>query len=208
MSYFVYIHTTPNNKRYIGVTSRPVEMRWKYGKGYQRNRHFYNAIEKYGWDNIDHKVYEVNTKEEMFYLEKYLISYYQTNQKEYGYNKSTGGESGTSGIHLSEEQRRLISQRQKGRVYNGPKTRSESFKKKLSKFWTNMDPEMKEERIRKLVGGCNRANKERAKRVSVNGIIFNSKSEAATYIGKSIAWVNHVIKGDIKKTEYEINEVI
>lgn len=118
MSYFVYIHTTPNNKRYIGITTLPVEKRWKCGKGYQKNRHFYNAIQKYGWDNIDHKVFEVDTEPEMYYLEKYLISYYQTSDWNCGYNKSMGGEGGTLGCKLSDTTRQRMSDSFKGRKYS------------------------------------------------------------------------------------------
>ena len=54
----------------------------------------YRAILKWGWKNIKHKIYEVETESEMKYLEKYLIAYYQTTNPKYGYNISTGGESG------------------------------------------------------------------------------------------------------------------
>lgn len=50
--YTVYKHTCPNGKVYIGITKRNVEKRWLNGKGYERQPHFYNAILKYGGDNI------------------------------------------------------------------------------------------------------------------------------------------------------------
>ena len=31
----VYIHISPSNKYYVGITSREPELRWKNGKGYQ-----------------------------------------------------------------------------------------------------------------------------------------------------------------------------
>ena len=39
--YCVYMHTNKlNNKKYIGITCRSVEVRWNSGKGYKLNRHF------------------------------------------------------------------------------------------------------------------------------------------------------------------------
>lgn len=125
MSYYVYIHTCPNNKRYIGITTQKPEYRWKSGKGYG-NQTFGRAVHKYGWDNIDHKVFEVDTESEMYYLEKYLISYYQTTNRLYGYNKSTGGEIGPIGNKFTEEQRENLSKSLMGHII------SDETKKKIS----------------------------------------------------------------------------
>ena len=97
MSYYVYIHTCPNGKRYIGTTCRVPKRRWQGGYGYKTNKHFYRAIQKYTWDNINHQVFEVESESEMYYLERYLIAYYQTNKKGCGYNKSIGGEKSSFG---------------------------------------------------------------------------------------------------------------
>lgn len=94
MKYWVYIHTFPNGKKYVGLTTQKnINKRWLGGRGY-KGQVVYNPILKYGWRNIDHTVYQVDTKEEMEYLEKYLIAYYHTADRKYGYNVSTGGESG------------------------------------------------------------------------------------------------------------------
>lgn len=92
MKYYVYIHTTPSNKTYVGVTKRDPEKRWRNGDGYRSNQHFYNAIKKYGWNNISHEVIEVYSEERMYELEKLLISMLKSNDIRYGYNKSIGGE--------------------------------------------------------------------------------------------------------------------
>ena len=144
--FYVYIHTCPNEKKYVGITIRRPEYRWRKGNGYKSNKHFYRAIQKYGWDNIDHQVIEVDTENEMYYLEKYLIAYYQTNKNEFGYNKSSGGEVSSAGCHRLEEVRKKISESQKGRhlsieirhkmkgriPWNKGKTLSEETKKKIS----------------------------------------------------------------------------
>lgn len=55
-NYKVYIHIFPNKKVYIGMTCQEPKERWKRGKAYKENRHLYNAINKYGWENIEHKI--------------------------------------------------------------------------------------------------------------------------------------------------------
>ena len=95
MSFYVYVHKNKvNNKKYVGVTRLNLTTRWKNGKGYDHNKHLTLAVEKYGWDNFDHQVFEVDTESEMFYLEKYLITYYETTDPNKGYNHSIGGEGG------------------------------------------------------------------------------------------------------------------
>ena len=74
-NYMVYMHISPSNKRYIGITSMNDEnIRWQNGNGYKHNKHFYRAIEKYGWDNFQHIIIARNlTKEEACWLEIELI---------------------------------------------------------------------------------------------------------------------------------------
>ena len=44
------------------------ELRWGHnGYKYKDNNHFYRAIQKYGWDNIEHQVIEVESESEMYY---------------------------------------------------------------------------------------------------------------------------------------------
>ena len=114
------MHTCPNEKRYIGITSKNPFVRWgKNGIGYKaHNKHFYSAILKYGWDNIEHRIIASDvSKECACEIEKNLIKEYQTNNREFGYNKSTGGECSAEGIKrvLSEETKQKISKTQKGR---------------------------------------------------------------------------------------------
>lgn len=114
--YTVYMHICPNEKRYIGITSQRCEERWKRGKGYTNNRYFTNAIEKYGWDNIEHVIIKTDiSKEEACALEKQYIKLYDTTNREKGFNISTGGESSSEGFRHSEEAKRKISAANKGK---------------------------------------------------------------------------------------------
>lgn len=112
-NYTVYMHIFPNNKKYIGITSKKPKQRWESGTGYITQKLMNRAIQKYGWENIKHIIlYEILTKEEAEQKEVELIAYYKTNQKEYGYNIENGGNS--IGKH-SKETRLKISVANKGR---------------------------------------------------------------------------------------------
>ena len=117
MSYIVYVHVNKlNGKVYVGQTCRKPNERWRNGKGYINNVHFYRAIEKYGWDNFDHKIlYEGLTKEEADVKEIELIAFYDSTNYEKGYNQTIGGD-GTTGYKFTDEQRNAVSERQKGRL--------------------------------------------------------------------------------------------
>ena len=118
----VYVHIFSNNKLYFGITSKKLTARWENGAGYSKTHQsvMHNAIEKYGWENITHKVlYENLTKEEAQEIEKSLIKKYKTNCKKYGdgfgYNMTDGGE-GRLGVTHSKEARRKIAEANLGRT--------------------------------------------------------------------------------------------
>ena len=117
--FYVYIHTCPNGKKYVGLITTEPKKRWGLnGAKYKSNKHFYRAIQKYDWNNISHQVFEVDTLKEMYYLEKYLIAYYHSNDPKYGYNKSEGGEKGPTGCKRSPEVKQRISDKLKGHKYS------------------------------------------------------------------------------------------
>lgn len=103
--YTVYKLTAPNEKVYIGITSRKPEYRWNHGKGYYQNKHLYSAILRYGWDNFKHEIVaEKLTKEAACALERQLIAMHKSNDRNYGYNNSEGGESPNKGHKASQEE--------------------------------------------------------------------------------------------------------
>ena len=126
-SYCVYLHKNKiNNKVYVGQTKQsPPERRWgNNGIGYSKQTYFYNAIQKYGWDNFEHIILKENlTLEEADYWENYYINFYHSNDNKYGYNNRTGGHS----FLMNENVKKKISQANKGKVC------SEETKKKISK---------------------------------------------------------------------------
>ena len=104
--YTVYRHTCPNGKVYIGITRQSVKDRWRSGLGYKNNPHFFNAIKKYGWENIQHEVLAENlTKQEACDLERLLIFMSNSTDREFGYNSQSGGETGA--VHSKEVRKHL-----------------------------------------------------------------------------------------------------
>ena len=93
--YTVYCHINKiNGKVYVGLTSQPrVQDRWgKDGKGYQKCSYFWKAIQKYGWNNFEHIILEYGlTKEEANEKEKYYVTLYKANNRNFGYNLREGG---------------------------------------------------------------------------------------------------------------------
>ncbi len=134
MSYIVYKHTTPNNKVYIGITSRDFKVRCgKTGSQYKENRHFYSAIQKYGWDNIRHEIlFSGLTKGEACKKEIDLIALYDSSNPLKGYNNSTGGESSANGYRFTDEQRRKLSKTKKGHKGTRFGEHSKETKQKIS----------------------------------------------------------------------------
>lgn len=125
-SFCVYIHTTPSNKRYVGITSNKPESRWNEGRGYKCNPAFYNAILKYGWNNISHEIVADGLAEEKAKnMEIALISKYMTRSNKYGYNCTDGGD-GKTGYKVTEETKSKISAAHMG------KRLSDETKAKLS----------------------------------------------------------------------------
>lgn len=93
----IYKHTNIiNGKPYIGITSLKPSLRWRSnGEGYKHCRYFYNAIQKYGWDNFSHEIIETNlTKEDACKKEVEYIKLFNS-QIPNGYNIDEGGSSGS-----------------------------------------------------------------------------------------------------------------
>jgi len=91
-NYCVYKHTAPSGKVYIGITGQKPERRWRGGEGY-KGTPFYNAILKYGWENISHEVLANGlSKEEACEMEIEAIREHESQDRERGYNVLAGGD--------------------------------------------------------------------------------------------------------------------
>lgn len=107
--YVVYMHTNKiNNKKYIGITCQNPKNRWGGGSHYKKSTYFASAIQKYGWDNFLHEILFDNlTEYDAKQKEIELIAFYHTNEKQYGYNLTTGGQ-GTRGYHHTDESKKVM----------------------------------------------------------------------------------------------------
>ena len=111
--YTIYAHISPSNKMYIGITGcSDVARRWgANGVGYIKQKRFYRAIQKYGWDNFQHIILFSNVGETFaLFLEQELIKMFNTTNKDFGYNISVGG-NGIKGGSMSPVDREKMSVR-------------------------------------------------------------------------------------------------
>ena len=97
--YSVYKHTTPDELVYIGATVQKPKARWGVnGSNYKTNTRFYQAIQKYGWDNIKHEVvFETDNREDACIKEKELIKLFNSTDERFGYNTGKGSRVPASG---------------------------------------------------------------------------------------------------------------
>lgn len=116
--FIVYMHENKiNHKKYIGITCQKPTQRWRGGKGYKIGA-FKNAIDKYGWNNFEHKIlYENLSKEDACIKEMELIEKYKTMDKKYGYNLCEGGNL-TIGYHHNNYSKEKMSKAKQG-LYDG-----------------------------------------------------------------------------------------
>lgn len=166
MRYTVYKHTSPSGKVYIGITAANPVKRWGgQGQGYY-GQVFYRAIEKYGWENIQHEIlFSGLSKWQAEQKEAELIKQCKSTNPKYGYNIADGGyatktgrvvsaetrvkiskantgkQAWNKGRHWSKEVRRKISQSHKGIVpWNKGVPRTEEEKKKMSEARKGISP--------------------------------------------------------------------
>ena len=92
--FIVYKHTSPDDKCYIGLTCRTLNGRCGHeGNNYKQQKVFYAAIQKFGWENISHEVLFENLSEDYArVLERAFIFIYKSNNPDFGYNNTEGGE--------------------------------------------------------------------------------------------------------------------
>ena len=195
---YVYIHSNNmNGKCYVGQTIHKPESRWKNGKGYIGCPLFFRAIEKYGWDNFSHKVFELPI-DQLDWAERFLIECYKTDDPRYGYNIENGGHNNKRISQETKEKLRLTKLGEKNPNYR--KHPSEETRKRMrdsnaksksclqfskdgvfiAKFSSMCEAERK-------LGICNTNIAEccKGKRVSAGGYIWKYNSDNSKAITNS-----------------------
>lgn len=91
--YTIYIHRFPNGRVYVGCTTQPLASRFgRNGEGYKGSTRIWNAIQEFGWDNIQHDVLATtHSRLEASAMEQYYICQYKSDEDAYGYNTKPGG---------------------------------------------------------------------------------------------------------------------
>lgn len=206
--YIVYQHRNKiNNKVYIGITSRTPQERWgNQGCNYKSSPYFYNSIQKYGWDNFEHNILYTNlTKEEACKKEQELIKQFNSMNREFGYNSTSGGEvfimndetkqkiskalrgnKNNLGHPCSEEKKRKISEAQKGRKF------TEEHRRKLSEAAKKRHIPCSEEKKKKL--SQNYPNKKPVYCLELD-TIFESVQECSRQLGIPATNISKLCKG-------------
>lgn len=205
-NYTVYKHIFPNNKVYIGVTCRKPEYRWDNGKGYYKNgqSRMYNAIQKYGWENVKHEIlFENLTKEEAEQKEIELIEQYKSYNDKFGYNITKGG---SCAGQLTKEMREKMSISRKGKIpWNKGIPCREETKRKLSetnkgqKAWNKGIPCSEEvKQILKIKNG-GKNNYWYGKKLSVEHKEKISNSKKGIRKGGAIKFMQPVLQLDLER---------
>jgi group I intron endonuclease len=96
-----------SGKVYIGQTWRTLKERFgSDGKSYKACNYLYSAIQKYGWNNFEHRKLTVELSQDgANAAEDFFINLYRSRDPNYGYNIRGGGSTG----RLSEETKRKLS---------------------------------------------------------------------------------------------------
>lgn len=185
--YCVYVHTSPDGKRYVGATKKIPTQRWRKGEGYRKHHaRFYESIQKYGWDKFTHEIVATNlSKEEAERKEVELIALYKSDHRDFGYNITSGG---VSGWTHAEDTKAKISKRLSGH------TVSEETREKIRAALTGrrgkpLSPEHRE-RLRAINLG-KKASDETKKRLSASHIGKKLSPETRAKMSQSRKGVSH-----------------
>ena len=173
----VYMHVNKaNQKKYIGITSQKPETRWGSNGCHYSNQYFAKAIKKYGWDGFDHFILcEGLAEDEAKEMEIALIAEHSSNDSDFGYNCTIGGDGATK--YYTDEERKLASKESAARSRAKVKADPEKYEQRLEqvrefKRQYAKDPEMHA----KILAANNRCHL--AKRSTPEG---RAEDNAATY---------------------------
>ena len=116
-----------NNKIYIGKTINTLNHRWWQHLNHAKNKknsYLYKSMNKYGYTNFKiEEIEKCNSEKELNKRERYWIKFYNSINKNLGYNSTFGGDGGDTGgknrgKKWSEGTRKKISETLKKRYAN------------------------------------------------------------------------------------------
>jgi len=141
-NFTVYLHVFPNQKTYVGITTRKPKERWANGGGY-KHQLVYRAINKYGWKNIKHIILAENLdQKEANQAEKDWIKYWDSTNPINGYNCLIGGLDGAVSYKHTPEAKEKIRISSKGRPHIVTESQKKNLSTKIKKLWE--DPKYRE----------------------------------------------------------------
>lgn len=184
-----------NGKVYIGQTTMSLTKRWRYhctpSSSYCRLLH--RAIQKYGRENFTVEQIDVACdRDELDWKETYWISFYDSMNRDKGYNLLSGGRH----HEISEETRLKMSVSQKG------KTLSDDHRRKIGQSQVGR-VQSKETRLKirnARLGKYAGSDNPRAKRIYCieTDTYFGSIKEAVEYLGCVESTMSRCLKGKLK----------
>ena len=219
-TYTVYMHKTPNNKYYVGITKQSVECRWKNSLGYASQKLFWRAIQKYGWENIEHIIVAENlSHDDACKMEIELIAKYQSNNPKYGYNRTSGGDGTCDFSHKNphdENWRRKVSLAKMGHKVSD-EAKQKMRDAKLGTHWSE-ERRLAYSKSQKEIGfkpsqKCRKACIE-ARRIPItvydlnNNLIgtYKTLTEAADKLNMSISYFSMLVSGKRQSKQYIIKK--
>lgn len=189
----VYMHVNKTNqKKYIGITSQKPEHRWGPNGCHYHSQYFAKAIKKYGWDGFDHFILcEGLEEDEAKEMEIALIAEHSSNNSDFGYNCTIGGDGVTK--YYTDEERKAATAESKARSRERIKADPEKYEQRLEQVREFKRQHMKDpERHAKLLAANNRCHI--AKRSTAEG---RAEDNAAAY----------KIKCDVKQIRNKLRDL-
>ena len=145
IGYIYVFNNKVNGKIYVGKTTELYSLRWNEHKYNAftavKKNYFYNALRKYSWNGFDRFVIfqteELESKEDVDRIllekEKEFIKIFNSNDAQFGYNLTLGGD-GISGYTFSEESKRKMSENRRGENHWNYGNRNGSTSKAVLQF--------------------------------------------------------------------------
>lgn len=145
--FIVYKLLFPNNKVYIGQTCNfSARMTGHKNDSLNPNRlskncQVNNAIRKYGWDNVYKEILFLGTELDVDEKEIYYINFYNSSNRDFGYNREGGGNKKKT---VSIESRKLISNARSGKRTWGKSVLQLDLNNKIIKQFSCIDEASRE----------------------------------------------------------------